>query len=47
MIIMNTVDVAIFITAHVLSTKPQVTSSETRPESEVTLAINLPTDVWL
>ena len=44
---MKIVDVVMFMIAQVVSTNPQVIKSDTRPESDVTRAINLPTDVWL
>jgi hypothetical protein len=47
MMIMKMVEVAIFITAQVESSKPQVISSATRSVSEVTRDINQPTGVWL
>jgi hypothetical protein len=41
------VEVAIFINAQVLSSRPQVISSATRSESEVTRDMIQPTGVWL
>lgn len=46
MIAMKVSEVIMFINAHTLSTMPQVTSSETRPVSEVTRAIKRPTAFW-
>ena len=37
-------DVTMFITAHVESTMPQLTRSETRPVSDVTRAMRRPTE---